>query len=140
MSPVTRDLTAGDAQALRSFFLAMPAEDRTFFFQDVEDPAVAERWAGDERTVRRGAFDDSDQLVAFAALQPGTGWASHVAEVVLVVGPGARRTGLGRGLAREMLIAALRRGFRKVSVVIPEPASMGLMVTAGLLAMARRGR
>lgn len=115
-----RDLTAHDALALREFFRAMPAEDRTFFFQDVDDPAVAQRWAGDERAVRRGAFaTDGGRLVAFASLQPGTEWSSHVAEVVLVVGPDARRTGLGRALAGEMLRTALERGYRKVSVVIP---------------------
>lgn len=114
-----RDLTMRDAPALQAFFLAIPPQDRTFFFQDVNDPAVAERWAGDERAVRRGAFTDDGSLVAFASLQPGTEWSSHVAEVVLVVGPGARRTGLGRALAGEMLAIALDRGYRKVSVVIP---------------------
>lgn len=114
-----RELTADDAAVLRAFFLAMPPEDRTFFFQDVEDPAVAERWAGDDRSVRRGAFADDGRLVAFASLQPGTDWSSHVAEIVLVVGPDARRTGLGRRLAGTMLATALERRYRKVSVVIP---------------------
>ena len=121
VGPVTdvRDLTATDAPALRAFFLAMPPQDRTFFFQDVDDPAVAERWAGDERAVRRGAFTGDGRLVAFASLQPGTEWSSHVAEVVLVVGREARRTGLGRALAGEMLETALERRYRKVTVVIP---------------------
>lgn len=114
-----RELTADDAAALRAFFLSMPPEDRTFFFQDVDDPSVAERWAGDERAVRRGAFGADGRLVAFASLRPGTEWSSHVAEVVLVVGPQARRTGLGRRLAGAMLAAALERGYRKVSVAIP---------------------
>jgi L-amino acid N-acyltransferase YncA len=115
-----RALTADDAPALREFFLAIPPEDRTFFFQDVNDPAVAERWAGDDRSVRRGAFaDDDGRLLAFASLQPGSEWSSHVAEVVLVVGPDARRTGLGRRLAGTMLATALDRGYRKVSVLIP---------------------
>ncbi len=114
-----RGLTSDDAPALRAFFLAMPPQDRTFFFQDVNDPTVADRWVGDERSVRRGAFSDDGRLVAFASLRPGTEWSSHVAEVVLVVGPDARRTGLGRALAGGMLSTALERGYRKVSVVIP---------------------
>ena len=112
-----RELTADDAPALREFFLAMSGEDRTFFFQDVEDPAVAESWASDERRVRRAACQDG-RIVGFAALQPGVDWSSHVADLVLVVAPDARRTGLGRTLARGMLMEAVERGFKKVSVLI----------------------
>ena len=112
-----RELTAEDAPALREFFLAMPGEDRTFFFQDVEDPEVAEGWASDDRRVRRAACEDG-RILAFAALQPGVDWSSHVADLVLVVAPGARRMGLGRTLARGMLVEAVQRGYKKVSVMI----------------------
>ena len=119
MTTQTRDLTEADAPALQAFFQSMPPEDRTFFFQDVNDPAVAQRWVSNPRSLRRGTFDEAGRLVAFTALEPGTEWSSHVAEIVLVVGPTARRTGVGRTLAREMLVAALERSYRKVSVVIP---------------------
>jgi ribosomal protein S18 acetylase RimI-like enzyme len=115
-----RELTAEDAPRLRDFFTAIPGEDRTFFFQDVNDPAVAEEWAGDPRRIRRAAVDDDDdRIVAFAALKPGVDWSSHVADVVLVVAPEARRQGLGRTLARNMLIEAVEHGFKKVTVLIP---------------------
>lgn len=117
--PEARDLTSADAPALRAFFLSMPTEDRTFFFQDVNDPAVAERWTSDERGAPRGVFDDRGRLLAFGALKPGIDWSSHVADVVLLVSPDARRAGLGRTLARDMLLQAVRRGFKKVTVVIP---------------------
>lgn len=119
MSRNARDLTPADAPALRELFCSMPAQDRTFFFQDVNDPAVAERWTGDSAAVPRGVFGDDGRLLAFAALRPGIDWSSHVAEVVLVVAPDARRSGVGRTLAHEMLLAALERRFRKVSVTIP---------------------
>jgi ribosomal protein S18 acetylase RimI-like enzyme len=113
-----RELTADDAPALKAFFGALPAEDRTFFFEDVTDPAVAEAWASDERRLRRGAVDDDGKIVAFAALQPGVDWSSHVAEVVLVVAPAARRQGIGRTLARGILVEALEHDFKKVTVAI----------------------
>ena len=113
-----RELTAQDAPALREFFGALPAEDRTFFFEDVTDPAVADAWASDERRLRRCAVDDDGHVVAFAALQPGVDWSSHVAEVVLVVAPAARRQGVGRALARQMLVEALEHEFKKVTVAI----------------------
>lgn len=118
MDPEVRELTSDDAPALREFFAAMPAEDRTFFFQDVDDPSVAEAWAGDDRLLRRAAFDEDCRILAFAALQPGVDWSSHVADLVLVVAPDARRMGLGRTLARVMLIDAVERGFKKVTVMI----------------------
>jgi ribosomal protein S18 acetylase RimI-like enzyme len=119
MNPKLRELTGEDAPALREFFTSMPAEDRTFFYQDVRDPAVADGWAGDERRLRRAAVDDEGRIVAFAALQPGVDWSSHVADVVLVVAPDARRMGLGQTLARAMLIEAVEHDFKKVQVMIP---------------------
>jgi ribosomal protein S18 acetylase RimI-like enzyme len=113
-----RELTAQDAPALREFFAGMPAEDRTFFFEDVTDPAVADAWASDDRRLRRCAVGDGGGIVAFAALQPGVDWSSHVAEVVLVVAPDARRQGIGRALARSMLVDALEHDFKKVTVAI----------------------
>ena len=118
MNHQVREMTAADAPALRDFFGSMPAEDRTFFFQDVNDPAVAWGWAGDERRLRRAAVDEQGRIVAFAALQPGVDWSSHVVDMVLVVAPEARRAGLGRTLARRMLLEAVEQGFKKVMVMI----------------------
>lgn len=119
MSTEVQELTAADAGALQDFFRSMPPEDRTFFFQDVEDPAVAEAWAADTRRVRRAVKAEDGRVLAFGALQPGVDWSSHVADVVLVVAPEARRSGLGRVLARALLLEAVERGFKKVSVMIP---------------------
>ena len=119
MTSEVRALTPDDAGTLQAFFQAIPAEDRTFFFQDVDDPAVAERWTADERAAPRGVFDESGQLVAFAALRPGNDWSAHVADMVLLVAPAGRRSGVGRTMARDMLVHALERGYKKVTVVIP---------------------
>lgn len=118
MSPTVRELTREDAPAVRDFFATMPAEDRTFFYQDVENPAVIDAWAADERRVRRCATDDDGRLLALAALQPGVDWTSHVADLVLLVSPEARGQHLGRTLARVMLVEAFRQGYMKVTVMI----------------------
>lgn len=117
MSPEPRELTADDVPALREFFAEMSPEDRTFFQHDVDDPAVIDAWACDERRIRR-AVDDNGRLLAIAALLPGVDWSSHVADLVLLVSPSARRQGLGRTLARTMLIEAVKRGFTKLTVTI----------------------
>ena len=119
MSYEIRELTAADTSALQEFFLAMSPEDRTFFFQDVTDPAVAEGWASDTRRLRRCAVDDAGHILGFTALQPGVDWSSHVADLVLVVAPQARRAGLGRTLARSIFLEALERGFKKITVSVP---------------------
>lgn len=118
MNPTVRELTPDDVPALGEFFSKMAPEDRTFFFHDVDDPAVIAAYAGDEKRLRRCAVDDDGRILALAALQPGSDWTSHVADLVLLVGPDARRQGLGRALARRMLIEAVEQGFRKVTVMI----------------------
>jgi ribosomal protein S18 acetylase RimI-like enzyme len=118
MNPQVRELTADDVPQLREFFAEMPAEDRTFFFYDVDDPSVVEAYAQDERRLRRCAVDENGRILALANLNPGVDWSSHVAELVLLVAPGARRRGLGRMMARTMLIEAVSSGFKKVTVMI----------------------
>ena len=116
--PIVRELVAEDEEAVRGFFARMPAEDRTFFQQDVEDPTVIAAWAGDAHRIRRCAVDDDGQLLAIAALRPGSDWTSHVADLVLLVAPEARRRRLGRTMARAMLIEAVQHGLLKVTVMI----------------------
>lgn len=114
----TRALRADDAQTLHEFFADVPAHDRTFFKEDVADPAVAQAWVADQQSIRRLAVDDDGCAVAFAALSPGVERMSHVADLRLVVGKPARGQGLGRALAREMLLEAVRHGYKKVTVDI----------------------
>ncbi|HEX4106564.1 MAG TPA: GNAT family N-acetyltransferase [Solirubrobacteraceae bacterium] len=132
MSVDVRDLTGDDSEALRAFFGGIPAEDRTFFWEDVTDPHVADDWAGDARRARRAAFDEQGRILAFAALVPGSDWSSHVSEVVLVVAPQARRQGLGRALAREMLVQALQRGSHKVTVTIAADSTGTIQMFQGI--------
>jgi hypothetical protein len=76
MRPVAedvRELTAQDVPGLREFFAQMPAQDRTFFFQDVSDPAVIDAWANDGRRLRR-CVTDQGRIVALAARSPSRGW------------------------------------------------------------------
>lgn len=118
MSHEVRELTAADEHSLREFFAKIPEEDRTFFHQDVSDPAVVSSWASDPHRIRRCAVDGEGRIQAVAALQPGVDWTSHVAELLLLVDPAVRRQQLGRTLARAMLVEGLQRGFSKVSVMI----------------------
>ena len=116
--PEVRELVAEDENAVREFFASMSAQDRTFFQQDVQDPKVIAAWAGDEHRIRRCAVDENGRLLAIAALRPGSDWTSHVADLVLLVAPEARRRRLGRTMARAMLLEAVRHDLIKVTVMI----------------------
>jgi L-amino acid N-acyltransferase YncA len=113
---VSRELTVADAERLRRFLAEVPADDRSFFKEDVTDPAVADRWLGEHRALRLVVVDEADRVLAFAALSPGVARTSHVGDLSVVVAADARGVGLGRGLTRRMLVEALRLGLRKVTV------------------------
>lgn len=132
-----RDVTRADAAAVSDFFAALTGEDRTFFWDDITDPDVANRWVSDPRRNPMCA-EDPDGIAAFAALVPMTDWSAHVAELVLVVGPWARRRGHGRALAGAMLLAALRDGFTKVTVnvVAHRPGAIAMFQGIGFQAEA----
>ena len=112
-----REPGANDMEQLRQFLADVPARDHTFLKEDPSDPAVVERWlTTDTPAVRRVAVDADGAIVAAAALRAGVGRSGHVADLRLVVGASTRGHGLGRAMARQMLVEAVRHGFKKVSV------------------------
>jgi L-amino acid N-acyltransferase YncA len=132
MSVPTRPLGPDDSQALHEFFADVPAQDRTFFKADVADPTVAQAWVSDQRSIRRLAVEDNGSVVAFAALTPGVERMSHVADLVLVVRARSRGRGLGRALAREMLLEAVRNDVKKVTVDIAAESAGAIGMFQGL--------
>jgi L-amino acid N-acyltransferase YncA len=127
-----RPLTAGDAGALGEFFRRIPEGDRTFFKEDVLDPATVEAWATDGRARRLVGLEGGD-IVAYAAVLPGVGWSSHVGELRLVVVPDRRRRGIGRLLATRALVTAWELGLSKVfvEVVADQVAAAELFLSLG---------
>ena len=117
MSTITM-LAADQAPALREFFDALPDEDVTSVKEDVRDPASVDAAVVDTRARRWVAIDDGE-VAAYASLQPGVGLSAHVGELRLVVSRQHRRKGLGRSMARTVLLAALNDGLSKVMVEVP---------------------
>lgn len=131
------ELTPADADPVQQFFRDLTAEDRTFFWDDLTEPSVVERWVGEDRRNATAVVED-DRIVAFAALVPQTEWSSHVAELVLVVADSARRRGHGRTLAQAMLLGALQRDFTKVTVQVAadRPGAIAMFQSIGFQAEA----
>jgi ribosomal protein S18 acetylase RimI-like enzyme len=113
-----RPIEPADATALRSFFQRIPEGDRTFFKEDVLDPATVNSWAHETRAHRAVAIEDDGSVVGYVAVIPGVGWSSHVGELRLVVDPTRRRKGCGRALARRGLLDAIRLGLAKIFVEV----------------------
>jgi L-amino acid N-acyltransferase YncA len=111
-----RQLELGDRDMLARFLARVPAADRTFFKEDVADPAVVDGWTapGPAHTI---AIEDGE-VVGWLSVVPLHGWSSHVGEVRLIVDPGYRGRGIGRTLARRAVLEALELGLKKVVVEV----------------------
>ena len=129
----TRPFAADDASAVEAFLARIPSGESTFFKEDISDPSIVQRWAGDTNGAYRTLAWDGGDVVGYAAVIPGVGWSSHVGEIRLVVDPARRRSGIGHQLARGALINALRGGMTKVvvEVVADQQPAIGLFTVLG---------
>jgi L-amino acid N-acyltransferase YncA len=133
-----RPLERDDFDGLRAFFARIPESDRTFFKDDVVDPAVVAGWLNDQRSRRLVAVDDDGTIIGYAAVLPGFGWSIHVGELRLVVDPERRRAGIGKALARQGLVTAIEMGLAKVvvDVIADHEGTIGLFSALGFQAEA----
>ena len=111
-----RHIESGDQDRLARFLERVPAADRTFFKEDVDDPQASHEWTqpGPGRTV---AVEDGE-VVGWLAVVRKPGWSSHVGEVRLIVDPAQRGRGIGRTLARRGVLEALDLGLDKMVVEV----------------------
>jgi len=112
-----RSLVPDDVGALTEFFANVPEGDRTFFKEDVADPAVIAGWVAVADRHRLIALVDGD-VAGYAAVLKGIGGSSHVGELRLVIAPEYRHRGIGRLLAQRAVVEALELGVVKLVVDI----------------------
>jgi L-amino acid N-acyltransferase YncA len=126
-----RHVQPEDEQALRRFFARIPEGDRTFFKEDVDDPAVVAKWTapGEARSIAV----EGDAVVGSVAVVRLHGWSSHVGEVRVIVDPDRRGRGIGRALARAAILDALELGLKKlvVEVVAEEDSTIAMFRSLG---------
>ena len=111
-----RQLEPGDREALERFLRRVPEGDRTFFKEDVDDPAVVDAWVL-PGTARVLAVEDGEVL-GYLALVPLHGWSRHVGEVRVIVDPDRRGRGVGRALARRAVVEAIELQLTKLVVEV----------------------
>jgi ribosomal protein S18 acetylase RimI-like enzyme len=113
-----RSLTAADAPALERFVAAIPEEDRSFFKEDVTQPAVFARWLEEGDDLHLIRVGDDGDIEAAASVVRGVGRASHVGDLRLVVAPDCRGRGVARELGRRAVVDGLRAGLLKLTVEV----------------------
>ena len=113
-----RHVQPEDGPALRAFLAAVPEQDAAFLKEDLTDRDVVEAWLGAGRIVRLVHVDDDETLTGAASIAPGIGRSDHVADLRLVVDARRRRAGIGRELAQEAVLTAVRAGYRKITVEV----------------------
>ena len=111
-----RPLGPDDRAAIERFLACVPEGDRTFFKEDVDDPAVIAAWA--RPGAARSLAVDGDEVLGYVAVVPLRGWSSHVGEVRVIVDPAHRGKGIGRALARHAVLEALGLGLTKMVVEV----------------------
>jgi L-amino acid N-acyltransferase YncA len=111
-----RAIDTGDQRAMDRFLERIPEGDRTFFKEDVADPAVVDAWfrPGAARSI---AVDDGE-VIGYVAVVPLQGWSSHVGEVRVIVDPSQRGKGVGRALAQRAIFEALELCLTKMVVEV----------------------
>jgi ribosomal protein S18 acetylase RimI-like enzyme len=111
-----KQLEPADREALERFLARIPEGDRTFFKEDVDDPAVVGAWTrpGPARALAVEAGD----VIGYVAVVPLHGWSSHVGEVRVIVDPEHRGRGIGRALARRAVIEAVELDLSKMVVEV----------------------
>lgn len=111
--------------ALRAFLGRLPEGDVTFIKEDVLDEHVVAGWLRESTARRWVELADDGTVVGMVSVLPQTGWSSHVGEVRLVVDPDQRGQGLGRRLARHVLVESAGLGLTKLFVeVVAESTSV----------------
>jgi L-amino acid N-acyltransferase YncA len=111
-----RPLEPADQDALGRFLRRIPEGDRTFFKEDVDDPAVVATWV--QPGVGRWLAVEDDNVLGYVAVVAMHGWSSHVGEIRLIVDPERRGEGVGTALARHAIVEALRQGLSKMVVEV----------------------
>lgn len=126
-----RWMEADDATAVQRFAEAVPLHDLLFLQRDIRQPKVIEAWlqqiaSGQIRSLLAVAGDEVKGCTAI--VRDEFSWSPHVAEIRVLTSPTTRRSGLGRLLAQDSLLAAQDQGVEKVFVRLTPDQGAALTV------------
>jgi ribosomal protein S18 acetylase RimI-like enzyme len=117
-----RPLDEGDRARLLAFGRHLPQDDLLYLEDDFQSPEIIARLvnAHQAENWRQIVAEADGAIVGYGAVRRLAGWSSHVADIVLLVNPAWRRSGLGTALAQGVFDAARNLGATKVIVEMLE--------------------
>jgi RimJ/RimL family protein N-acetyltransferase len=120
-----RPMRPDDRDRLYAFFNKIPLRDRRYLKHDVCQREVITNWCQNLdydqvlpilAVVKEG---EHERVVADATLHlQRHGWATHVAQMRLVILPNMRKKGLGHAILRELYDRAVMRGIQKIQAEV----------------------
>ena len=137
-----RYMAAADRDALLHFARSLPTHDLLFLRRDITKRDEIDAWIAD---IERGevstivAVDDGGAVVGYAAVaRNDLRWMRHVAELRVLVGEGARGSGVGRALTQEAFRVAADTGVRKMiaRMTLDQPAAIHVFRRLGFRSVA----
>ena len=122
-----RPLDEGDRAALLAFGQALPQDDLLYLEDDFQSPEIIMRLinAHQAENWRQIVVETDGEIVGYSSVRRLHGWSSHVADILLLVSPNCRRSGVGMALAHAIFNAARDLGASKVIVEIVEEQQAG---------------
>lgn len=122
-----RTLGEGDRAALLAFGQALPQDDLLYLEDDFQSPEIIARLvnAHQAENWRQIVVEADGEIVGYSSVRRLHGWSSHVADILLLVSPRFRRTGVGMALAQAIFQAARDLGASKVIVEMLDEQQAG---------------
>ena len=122
-----RPLGENDRAALLAFGQALPQDDLLYLEDDFQSPEIIARLvnAHQAENWRQTVAEANGEIVGYSSVRRLHGWSSHVADIVLLVSPKCRRSGVGVALAQATFDAARELGVSKVIVEMLEEQLAG---------------
>lgn len=114
---IVRPMEKGDKKSLLGFFRNLPGDDRLYLRDDVAKEETVDKWVKNlnYKKVLPLLAIFKDKVIADGTLHTSEySWESHVGEIRLVVHPSFRNKGVGKILARELYIYAMKKGVEKI--------------------------
>jgi len=116
-----RPFNGNDGEALRDFFNRLPAEIRSFAWDNIDDPTVVQRWTQniDYGKVLPLLAIDGQKIVADATLhRRDHGPLRRVGRVKWLLDPDYRGLGLGTTLVNSLIGIAGEQGLRHLTTLL----------------------
>lgn len=126
-----RPMSAFDANRLVSFANSLPAYDLLHLRMDITKPEVVRQWVRqlEENTTATLIAEADGQIAGYGILHHHqVTWQRHLGEIRILVGSAYRAQGLGRTLAREILVLAHNMGLSRI-VAQMTPDQKGAIAT-----------